>query len=478
MKKQIFILILLSHFSLWSQTIKGRILDKNNNEPIPFANVLLSDSYGVITNDEGYFVLQQKDFSNDTSIVFSCMGYQEQKIAIKDFNHGQMVYLEPANNMLQEIVLRNTNLSLEEIMTNMSNNLSKNHDIINKRIQYFIRQKTTSQLKKANFELSKAAGVSKKEVKGINDAIKQNDLVKVEPYTGFTEKLLNAYYGSDSTKIAFIKHLQLANTEKDNSSEGSQAKIMKRVFQNLESENTFNIKSGILPVAKNEKLSNFIQKKNDTIKNILPKEYRTLLGKNRLSEKEFIKDQKKYQYTKEDIAVINGIICYHISFKPLKSKGDFYGNLYINADDFAIVRYDYQLVDGKLLNSVNLKFLLGIKMNVNARDEFGIYAKSKAGIYYPKYIKTTVGSYVFFDRSLTFTENNPDKKARKELKIDLMQESNQTIVNELLAVESETINSIPKIPKYIIGDSQAKYDSNYWNNYNIIEATKEVKNYD
>jgi|694.fasta_scaffold02171_5 hypothetical protein len=477
--KNLFLFIsCLTFSSVFSQEIKGRVLDKSNNEPIPFANVLLSENYGVITNEEGFFVLQQKDFSNNTAIAFSCMGFIEQKITLQDFNQGQTVYLEAANNLLPEIVLRDTNLSVDQVMKNMTDNLSKNHDIANKRIQFFMRTKTSSQLQKANFELDKAAGVTNKEIKEINEAIKSKELVKIQPFTSFSEKVFNAYYGADSTKVSYLKHLNLTNPEKDNSSDGTQAKIMKRVFQNLESNNTFNIRSGIIPVAKKVKLSDFISKKNDTIKNDLNFENKGLLGKNRLASKEFIKEQKKYLYNKEGVAVINGVVCYHISFKSLKNKGDFAGNLYINAEDFAIVRYDYKLIEGKLLNSVNLKFLLGIKMNINDRQEFGIFSKSTAGVYYPKYIKTTVSSYTYFDRSLSFSENNDDKKTRKELKIDLMQESNQTAINELLAIEAEAIASIPKFPKYIIGDKQTKYDARYWKNFNIIEATEEVKNYE
>ena len=109
---------------------------------------------------------------------------------------------------------------------------------------------------------------------------------------------------------------------------------------------------------------------------------------------------------------------------------------------------------------------------------FVCITKSNQNIYLPKYIKTTIGSYVYFDRSLNFIENNSDKSTRKQLKIDLMQEANQTAVNELLAIEIDAIDALPNIPKYIIGDSQSKFDAGYWKNYNIIEATKEIKNYE
>jgi hypothetical protein len=115
--KNLFLFIsCLTFSSVFSQEIKGRVLDKSNNEPIPFANVLLSENYGVITNEEGFFVLQQKDFSNNTAIAFSCMGFIEQKITLQDFNQGQTVYLEAANNLLPEIVLRDTNLSVDQVM--------------------------------------------------------------------------------------------------------------------------------------------------------------------------------------------------------------------------------------------------------------------------------------------------------------------------------------------------------------------------
>lgn len=405
------------------------------------------------------------------------MGYDEIQIKIDDFTQNQNVFLTQSNNMLKEVILINTNVSLEEIMKKMTENLSKNHDIVNQRVQYFMRTKTTSKVEKADFEINKAEGVSKKEIKEINNSIKKRDLTNL-PYSSFSEKLFNTYYQTDSTKISFIKHLNLNNPEKDNSSEGTQSKIMKRVFQNLESENTFNIKSGIIPIAKKVKLNDFIDKKNDTIKNKISSEYESLLGKNRISKKEFISKQDKYIFTKKDNTLINGTLCYHISFIPYKNKGDFTGNIYINAEDYAIVRYDYKLLEGKLLNNVNLKFLLGIKSNVNKREEFGIFVKSKQNIYLPKYIKTTIGSYIYFDRSLNFSENNPIKDNSKQLKINILQESNSLAVNEILAIEIDESKIVPKIPKYIIGDTRTAYDNNYWKNYNIIEATKEIKNYE
>lgn len=479
MKKIPLIFALVSSILSFSQEIKGRILDQSTQEPIPFVNVLLSDNYGVITNDEGYFVMQQKDFPPSTAIKFSCMGFEEVNIKISDYKSGQIVFLKQSNNTLKEITLRNTNYSALEVMQKVNENLAKNHNIEDKRIQFFMRTKNISILKKANFSVKKAAVLSKSEIKEINEAIKQQNLVEVKPFTNFNESLFNAYFEQDSTKISYIKYLELTNPEKENSAESKQGKLIKRVFENLKSDHTFNIKTGIIPIAKNKKIGDFLSDiAKDTVKNVLGNEFKALINKNRLASKTFITIQKDFNYTKEEITVINGMVCYHIGFKPKKKSGKFEGDLYINADDFAVVKYNYKLIEGELLNSMNLKLLLGIKINTFERSEVGFLTRSNQGVYYPRYIKTSINSYGYFDRSLSITENNPNKKERKELKLELMQEATQLAVNELLAIEIEDSPSKINIPKFIIADKTSKHDPNYWKNYNIIESTEEIKNYE
>jgi hypothetical protein len=466
-----------------NKTLQGRVVEESTKKPVPFANVLLSDNYGVITNNEGYFVLQTKDFSLDTPITFSSMGFAEKKMIIRDFENGQEVVLAPANNVLEEVIITNANLTVPEILQKLKENLQKNHALENIQLQVFMRTKTTSEVINADFSLKDAANLSNKEIKELNQGIKTNQLVKVEPYTSFEERLLDIYKGKDSTKISHQKILRLGNPEKENNNDAAQSKLMQKVFSNLESEHTFNIKSGIIPIKKNANIKDFVSlRKRDSIPNKLGEEYQSLFSKNRLSQKDFIENMKDYNFTKLDLALINGQVCYHLQFEPKRSKTIFKGNLYVQTSDFAIIKYDYQMVDGEKMNSVNLKFLLGIKFNTFARKEMALFQKSSTGTYVPKYIQTSVSNYIYFDRSLSFTENNPDKKARKELKFAILQESKQHANNELLVIESITMQDADlqqlQLPKYIFPDELTKYDASYWKNYNILEATNEIKKYE
>lgn len=470
-------------FVAQNQTLQGRLMDENTNEPIIFANVLLSENYGIITNNEGYFVLQTKDFPANTLIVFSSMGYEEKKIAIQDFVQGQEVKLAPANHLLDEVIITNANLTLPEILQKLRGNLSKNHALENVQLQVFMRTKTTSEVIKADFTLKDAANLINKEIKELNQGIKSNQLVKVEPYTSFEERLLDVYKGKDSTKVSHQKVLRLGNPEKENSSDAAQTKLMQKVFSNLESENTFNIKSGIIPIKKNANIKDYVSlRKKDSIPNKLGEEYQSLFSKNRLANKDFIQNMEDYTFTKLDLTLINGQVCYHLQFVPKKNKADFKGNLYVNAIDFGVVKYEYELLEGKKMNSVNLKFLMGIQFNTFARKEMALFQKTSSGIYVPKYIQTAVSNYVYFDRSLSFTENNPDRKARKELKFAILQESKQHANNEFLVIETKSFDNEAlqhvQIPKYIFPDELTKYDAAYWKNYNILEATNEIKKYE
>ena len=98
-KSILFVLAFCSCFlgnaPLLAQVLKGKIVDANTLEPIGYATVQLSPTYGVITNQEGYFSLLQKEFSDETLIHISHIGYEEIKIAIKDLSPTKIIALKP-----------------------------------------------------------------------------------------------------------------------------------------------------------------------------------------------------------------------------------------------------------------------------------------------------------------------------------------------------------------------------------------------
>ncbi|WP_424962131.1 carboxypeptidase-like regulatory domain-containing protein [Ekhidna sp.] len=85
-------------------SIKGIIKDKETNEPIPFAHVVVGDVINV-TNIDGEFVISTKEITDADELKISYMGYEayyEELTEIKDY---YTIYLEPSTIQLDEVVV-------------------------------------------------------------------------------------------------------------------------------------------------------------------------------------------------------------------------------------------------------------------------------------------------------------------------------------------------------------------------------------
>ncbi len=85
------------------KTIKGRVSDFDTNEPLAFANIIINDEKGTISDAEGFFVLQID--SNTKQFEVSYIGFEKIKIPL---NKGQMFYnvkLKATSESLETVVL-------------------------------------------------------------------------------------------------------------------------------------------------------------------------------------------------------------------------------------------------------------------------------------------------------------------------------------------------------------------------------------
>jgi len=95
----------LGFFSAFAQTkVSGHVFSENN-EPIPFANVLFKGStIGTITNEDGKFYLEA-DKNWDTLIV-SFLGFERLEIPItKRVNYDLKFILKEETSSLNEVSL-------------------------------------------------------------------------------------------------------------------------------------------------------------------------------------------------------------------------------------------------------------------------------------------------------------------------------------------------------------------------------------
>ena len=146
------------------------------------------------------------------------------------------------------------------------------------------------------------------------------------------------------------------------------------------------------------------------------------LGYGFIGHRDFISKQDRYEYTLQGTQIINGMLCYHLTFRPDRNKAKYVGELFINTDDFGLVYYKYELAPEKSDFKLNLKWMLGVKFNSFDNKMEVLMKKSPTGTYYPQLIKTYNASYVYVDRSLSFTENHPKRSERKKMKFNFLVE--------------------------------------------------------
>jgi hypothetical protein len=102
------LLITLMLFTLmaYGQTyVQGRILDADNNEPLPFATIIFSETTsGTISNAQGIFQLQLTAQHSDTLLV-SFIGYESKKVLLQEIIAHPVIYLKPTMVELDELVV-------------------------------------------------------------------------------------------------------------------------------------------------------------------------------------------------------------------------------------------------------------------------------------------------------------------------------------------------------------------------------------
>ncbi|MGB4229318.1 MAG: carboxypeptidase-like regulatory domain-containing protein, partial [Bacteroidales bacterium] len=129
MKKQKILLIIMLMFSvsLSSQiTINGKVIDKDSQKPLPFANIKIEGTFlGAVSSNDGNFSLQVK--SLPVTLIISYIGYETDTIVVNE-NQFLTIYLAPKSILTDEITVtairqddnapKNfTNLSIEKIQS-------------------------------------------------------------------------------------------------------------------------------------------------------------------------------------------------------------------------------------------------------------------------------------------------------------------------------------------------------------------------
>ncbi|MCR1025824.1 erythromycin esterase family protein [Cellulophaga baltica] len=85
--------------------LKGQVLDKESNEPIPFATLILKkEEIYRVADENGFYELPvKKTMLQNSSVVISSMGYDSNTITVKELKDKS--YLKPKFEELSEVVI-------------------------------------------------------------------------------------------------------------------------------------------------------------------------------------------------------------------------------------------------------------------------------------------------------------------------------------------------------------------------------------
>lgn len=495
--------LLLSLFisTLSAQTINSKVVDSVTRQPIPYATVQINKK-GVITNEEGRFsFLMDGNIKPTDSLIISCIGYETLGKTINQFSEP-VIFLRPKAIELNPVVVTNKNYTPEEIIALVKANLSKNYPQNFTKKRLFFRDSQYQSFSKTDYTFVKST------IKELNKAFLDSVLATVPKKSSYYTEVLADLYGNtdkEKQKLDLIKASELYDKNKEVDLTQLEEKFNAILKSNIKPDSYFKVKSGIFGTkvdgadfdeileketdstdiaALNKELEDQKKRDEDRKKNFAGNKKRTLTGiwKNLFymedAKMDFLKKSKKYLFSISGITYMGNDIVYVVNFEP-KGKSDYKGTAYINADDFGIVRLDYENV--KPLRTFNL---LGISFNEYLEKGKVFFSKEATDQYHLRYFETELGSRVGIKRPLKIIEMNKHVKGRrKQNELSLKIDMGLTSVNkqEIIVYDVENITDAQfesvKENNSVLPTYMPKYDPNFWAGHSIIEPNQAIKEF-
>ncbi|CDF80702.1 conserved hypothetical protein [Formosa agariphila KMM 3901] len=476
----------------------ARVIDSTTQDPIAFATISYNNTTGVISNDVGQFQVQiNTSITEQDSLFFSCLGYESKILSAQTFQDS-LVYLNPKSIELNEVMLFNKNYTVDQIIEKVEDNLEKNYSTNFEKSKLFFRETYESTI------LRKSIKIKESTIPEFNQELTDSILNDVPIHSSqYTEVLGELYKNRTNTdqdtitKLDILKASELYDKNNQMTFEAYEKKLNAIVKKRVKRDSYFKIKSGLFGT-KTEIDSSLFQsetdqnaeafleaekkKEEDKKKNFL--KYRKWTANsietnsfvNKKSYLNCIHKSNRYEFELIDYSFLNDQYVYKIEFKPKRSE-DYNGILYVNTDDFAVIRIDF-----KNVKSLKTFKLLGVALDVYLKQGSLIYAKNDAGTYSLKYAEIEGANKTSVNRPLKIIEKNKHVSGRRkqnELSADINFIVTNRYKREMVVFENETITETDF--KTFKEQADVKpiylpaYDPEFWKGYNIIEPNQAIK---
>ena len=482
MRNYVIIFFFTLCFSINAQSKKVKIIDSLSLESIPFASVYFSNNNGLISDEQGYFELISEQFNKGDTLFVSSMGFKTKKIPLGFFTDS-IIRLKQESITLNNVIVTNKQLTSSEIIEKVKQNLKSNYDTEISEHKLFFRQDFSQT--NEEFTLNKF----KSSIKGLNNKVMDSILFNLPKKSKSELESLSYYYLNKEIDTPKIKLIKSRRTNDDNASDLSKSlgeNLEVALKESLKSSSYFKIRSGWIPFSfdlsinglwdidstnveqvkkiKEEEIKrqeNFSNGQKSRIQSVY---LRSFINPN--SELNFILKSKNYLFSEPELFYLENDLVYVINCSPKKSD-KFKGTLYVNSEDFAVLRLDYENV--KPLSKFKL---LGISISSYLEKGRMIFSKFNGEKYNLSYFQSTRGSSVSIKRPFKIIEKNKVVKGRnKQNQISAkLNFSSRSIYNKELQVfkirkmnskEFEEINEENQVlPEYL-----KEFKTNFWDEF-------------
>lgn len=478
----------------FSQTLTSVVLDSATQKPIPFATVLLNNK-GVITNEEGKFnFLIEDTITESDSLFISCIGYESVAKPLNEFK-GSKILLSPKAIELREVIVSNKNYTPKEILALVEDNIQDNYKNGFTKKRLFLRESYTNFIEKSDYKIKESTipALNREFLDSLLQSIPAND-------TYYTEVLGDLYGTEDEEeqKLDLIKASELYNKSSRLDLENLEDRFNEIIKKNVKTDSYFKVKSGLFgtkvdaeELFEQEVDSNEVESLNKELEETTErKKFFSNYKRNTLanlyknlpifedSDYNVIWKSRRYHLTLEEFTYIGDKPLYVIDFKPKRSE-EFQGKLYIDANDFALVKMEFENVEPLR------KFkLLGISLNEYLAKGSILFGKDADGTYSLRYYEITKGNRVGFKRPVKIIEKNKNVRGRRkqnELHLKIDAAFNGRNKYEVVVFETEPITEASfesfKEKKDVLPQYMPNYDPEFWKGYTIMEPNMAIKEF-
>jgi hypothetical protein len=498
-RKIFFVFIILFNFPAIAQNIRGKIIDSKTGESIPYANILINQSENLISNEDGYFSLSESN-GDDLVLTISYLGYVNHQLTIAQLKKQQnIIKLESGVFELTAVDVSNAKPNAYSIMATVKKNLERNYknEAQPTKELLFFREVNSFNPEIMNLEITESSGFTKNTLKVANNDLNtfSSNLIS-HPPKDFTD-ILSYYYNSSKmdinnpvkpTKLDVVKATKLKDENRSTNVDDMEQTVSKMLLQHLDSTKYYRVKSGLFGARDSISLrKDFYKKKrkkgSTTQLSSFKSSLNSFISKNNFANStklDFVNHYEIYEFEYDGAIYSNANeFVYVLKFKPKKSKAKYTGTLYISETDYAVIRADYTLAEGKTVSGFNMKLLLGIKSSENVSKGTVIYNRNTNGIgYYLRYALIEKGYSFYINRPIKFIELT---RAEKDvLALDLKVKGSTLQKRELLNIKrTEITNSAFEAieEKNFKFTNLKRYDPRLWKDISTIEPLEEMKHF-